>query len=58
MSKGSKADVDNRANQLNPNNAAYWSSRGGAPHDDPAPPLSPASPQEKQDPSKGEPSKS
>lgn len=23
-----KADVDNRANQLNPNNPAYWSSRG------------------------------
>ncbi len=24
----SKADIDNRANQLNPNNDAYWSSRG------------------------------
>jgi len=23
-----KAERDNRANQLNPNNAAYWSSRG------------------------------
>ncbi len=23
-----KGDVDNRANQLNPNNPAYWSSRG------------------------------
>ncbi|AWV91027.1 hypothetical protein DN745_17505 [Bradymonas sediminis] len=24
----SKADRDNRSNQLNPNNDAYWSSRG------------------------------
>jgi len=23
-----KADRDNRANQMNPNNPAYWSSRG------------------------------
>jgi len=23
-----KADMDNHANQLNPNNDAYWSSRG------------------------------
>ena len=29
MSK--QSDADNRANQLNPNNDAYWSSRG---HDD------------------------
>ena len=29
MSK--QSDADNRANQLNPNNEAYWSSRG---HDD------------------------
>lgn len=25
---GQKADSDNHANQLNPNNDAYWSSRG------------------------------
>jgi len=30
MSKGSKSSVNNRANQLNPNNAAYWSSREGS----------------------------
>ncbi|WP_374538573.1 hypothetical protein [Chitinimonas taiwanensis] len=29
MSKSpSKADLDNHANQLNPNNDAYWESRG------------------------------
>ena len=30
-SSNSKAATDNRANQLNPNNAAYASSRSGAP---------------------------
>ncbi len=28
MSDRSKADRDNHANQLNPNNPAYWTSRG------------------------------
>lgn len=34
MSKGSRAThvaANNRANQLNPNNSAYWSSRSTAP---------------------------
>jgi hypothetical protein len=30
----SKSDLDNRSNQLNPNNPAYASSRGGTSHDD------------------------
>lgn len=30
MSKSSKAARDNRANQMNPNNAAYHSSRQGS----------------------------
>ena len=28
MSHYSKAEQDNHSNQLNPNNSAYWSSRG------------------------------
>jgi hypothetical protein len=28
MNDSTKANVDNRANQLNSNNKAYWSSRG------------------------------
>lgn len=28
MNDSTKANVDNRANQLNSNNRAYWSSRG------------------------------
>lgn len=35
MSNKSKDSRDNRANQLNPNNDAYWRSRG-----EPAPPTS------------------
>ncbi|MGE0328387.1 MAG: hypothetical protein AB7K71_33365 [Polyangiaceae bacterium] len=31
MNKSTKANLDNRANQLNPNNAAYQSSRGATP---------------------------
>lgn len=38
MSKGSKAAMDNRSRQLNPQDATYWSSRGEAP----APGVSPA----------------
>lgn len=36
----SKDARDNRANQLNPNNDAYWKSRGepGKPHDTGSPP--------------------
>ena len=30
----SKSDHDNRSNQLNPNNDAYWRSRGGQDDDD------------------------
>jgi hypothetical protein len=37
MSKSSKAARDNRANQLNPNNAAYHSSRQDDGRDAPAP---------------------
>lgn len=34
-----KSDADNRSNQLNPNNDAYWSSRGESrPSDDDEPP--------------------
>ena len=30
----SQADLDNHANQLNPNNDAYWQSRGEGDHED------------------------
>lgn len=32
--KASKEDRDNRANQLNPNNDAFWQSRGFEEHPD------------------------
>lgn len=39
----SKSGSDNRANQLNPNNPAYWSGRGmPAPTTPPTAPASPA----------------
>ncbi len=34
MGKYSKEELDNHANQLNPNNEAYWSSRGYNDDDD------------------------
>ncbi|MFO0757611.1 MAG: hypothetical protein U0359_14035 [Byssovorax sp.] len=37
----SRSDADNRANQLNPNNPAYWSSRG-IPQPAPVPARSPS----------------
>lgn len=45
MSKQSKADRDNTANQGNPNNDAYWQSRGepGRPDDTPDASPPPAS---------------
>lgn len=30
MSKQARSNANNRSNQLNPNNAAYWSGRGAA----------------------------
>lgn len=36
MSKGNRAAVNNRANQMNPNNSAYGSSRAGTGHSKPA----------------------
>lgn len=53
MSRSDKPARDNRANQLNPNNDAYWQSRGEperptAPTPDAAtPPPAPAAPGEK-----------
>lgn len=41
MSKQSKADRDNTANQGNPNNEAYWHSRGEAGRPDDTPDASP-----------------
>lgn len=58
MSKSSKTGQDNRANQLNPNNDAYWQSRGesGPPTEQasaPATPLPiPTAPGEKEGDSK------
>jgi len=41
-SPSTKAAQDNRANQLNPNNPAHWSSRGQTPPPTP-PPATPGS---------------
>ena len=41
MSNRTRPDQNNHANQLNPNNPAYWSSRGQPP---PVAPSAPAAP--------------
>ena len=46
MSKSSRASQNNRSNQMNPNNAAYHSSReGNAQSGSPSPAVEPTPPQ-------------